>query len=70
MKANIKIEFDTFGELTSHLYELIRQVKKESKLQAKKDKMSYPNEAYNEAKPFRAEDNNCYGYHHIIVRKD
>lgn len=71
MRANILIDFESFSELTSHLHEMIRQVKSEAKRQHKKAKA--PKEvhpAYGEPKPFRVEDDNCYGYHRLIVKND
>lgn len=71
MRANILIDFESFGELTSHLYELIKQTKKEAKRQQKKYKAPKgASPAYAEPRPFRQEDDNCYGYHRIIVKND
>jgi hypothetical protein len=60
MKAKIEIECETIGELTSHLYEAIRQIKKE----AKKRKLEHSDEF---EVSIVLEDDNCYGSHDIEI---
>lgn len=65
MKAHIEIEFESFGDLTTALYETIREVKNEAKRQGPKKKTA--ERAMSEPLPFESNDDNCFGSYEISV---
>jgi hypothetical protein len=63
MKAAINIECETIGELTSHLYEIIRQIKKGAKVRMLNASDEFP-------KKISFTDDNCYGEHYVTIKPD
>lgn len=64
MKIKIEIDCDTIGELVSHMYEIIRQVKKESRI----FKLDPKNDTFE--KKVILDDNNCYGTHKVTIKPE
>lgn len=64
MKIVIEINCETIGELTTHLYEIIKQAKKE----CRKQKLDPLHDEFESG--LRIEDDNCYGDHLLRVFSD
>lgn len=61
MRAIMEIECESVGELTTHLYEAIKQIKKQSR----KQKLDPSHDEFPVDTVF--EDDNCYGSHQLKI---
>lgn len=68
MHAIIEIEFETFGDLTTALYEAIKSVKREARTQFRSS--TAIKRSLSEPAPFERQDDNCYGSYYITVKND
>lgn len=65
MKAVVTVEFESFGDLTTALYETIRAIKVHAKSQLPDKKVL--DRSLAEPVPFELDGDNCYGSFEIIV---